>query len=114
MPSKATDPTAPSGSGQRRVPPTKPPPRLWAAGVPASPVMSFAALAEDPHLAARQVFIEVEHPTLGRQKVMRAPWLCAGWDSGALRPGPLLAADNDEVLGAIPAGGGTQETEAPR
>ena len=38
---------------------------LWAAGVPASPVMSFAALAEDPHLAARQVFIEVEHPTLG-------------------------------------------------
>ena len=90
---------------------------LWAAGVPASPVMSFAALAEDPHLAARQVFIEVEHPTLGRQRVMRAPWLCAGWDSGVLRPGPLLAADNDEVLGSIdptPAGGESRQAEASR
>jgi crotonobetainyl-CoA:carnitine CoA-transferase CaiB-like acyl-CoA transferase len=90
---------------------------LLAAGVPASPVMTFADLAEDPHLIARKVFAEVEHPVLGPQKVMRAPWLCAGWDNAVLRPGPLLAADNEEVLAGLdmtPARGEPRATEASR
>jgi crotonobetainyl-CoA:carnitine CoA-transferase CaiB-like acyl-CoA transferase len=74
---------------------------LSLAGVPASPVMSFAALAADPHLAARQVFLEVDHPVLGRQKVMRAPWRFSDWDCPVHRAGPLLGAHNDEVLGAV-------------
>jgi benzylsuccinate CoA-transferase BbsF subunit len=74
---------------------------LHAAGVPASPVLSFAAVAADPHLAARQVFLEVEHPTLGRQRVMRAPWRFSHWDCAVYRPGPLLGAHNDELLGGV-------------
>jgi crotonobetainyl-CoA:carnitine CoA-transferase CaiB-like acyl-CoA transferase len=74
---------------------------LRAAGVPASPVMSFADLATDPHLVARQVFLEVDHPVLGKQRVMRAPWLFSHWDGAVHRPGPPLGAHNDEVLGAI-------------
>jgi crotonobetainyl-CoA:carnitine CoA-transferase CaiB-like acyl-CoA transferase len=72
---------------------------LLAAGIPASPVMSFAALADDPHLAARQVFAEVDHPVLGKQRVMRAPWRFSHWDGAALQAGPALGAHNDEVLG---------------
>jgi benzylsuccinate CoA-transferase BbsF subunit len=74
---------------------------LAGAGVPASPVMTYAALARDPHLAARGVFIEVEHPELGKQRVMRAPWLFSGWDCAVRRPGPLLGADNDAVIGKV-------------
>jgi benzylsuccinate CoA-transferase BbsF subunit len=72
---------------------------LRAAGVPASPVMTFAALAADSHLAARQVFLEVEHPVLGKQRVMRAPWRFSHWDCAVHQPGPPLGAHNDEVLG---------------
>jgi crotonobetainyl-CoA:carnitine CoA-transferase CaiB-like acyl-CoA transferase len=71
---------------------------LQAGGVPASPVMTFRALAEDPHLDAREVFVEVEHAELGPQRVMRAPWRFSESDCGVRRPGPLMGADNDEVV----------------
>jgi crotonobetainyl-CoA:carnitine CoA-transferase CaiB-like acyl-CoA transferase len=74
---------------------------LAGAGVPASPVMTYAALARDPHLAARGVFVDVEHPELGKQRVMRAPWSFSGWDCAVRRSGPLLGADNDAVIGKV-------------
>jgi crotonobetainyl-CoA:carnitine CoA-transferase CaiB-like acyl-CoA transferase len=69
-------------------------------GVPASPVLSFADLAEDRHAAERQVFTEVAHPELGRQRVMRAPWRFSEALGPVSRAAPLLGADNDEVLAA--------------
>ena len=74
---------------------------LRLAGIPASPVMSFADLATDPHLAAREVFLEVDHPVLGKQRVMRAPWRFSHWDCPVHRAGPPLGAHNDEVLGSV-------------
>jgi len=71
---------------------------LQAAGVPASPVMTFAALAGDPHLAARGTFVDVAHPVLGQQRVMRAPWLFSSWGNGVRGPGPVMGADNDAVI----------------
>ncbi len=63
--------------------------------------MSFAELATDPHLAARALFVDVQHPVLGTQRVMRAPWQFSDWECAVHRPGPFLGADTDEVLGAI-------------
>ena len=74
---------------------------LQGAGVPASPVMSFAALAGDPHLAARETFVDVVHPVLGRQRVMRAPWLFSSWGNGVRASGPLMGADNEAVLAGV-------------
>jgi crotonobetainyl-CoA:carnitine CoA-transferase CaiB-like acyl-CoA transferase len=74
---------------------------LQAAGVPSAPVMTFRDLAEDPHLADRGVFIDVEHPELGRQRVMRAPWVFSTGVSAAPRPGPLMGADNEAVLARL-------------
>jgi crotonobetainyl-CoA:carnitine CoA-transferase CaiB-like acyl-CoA transferase len=71
---------------------------LQGAGVAAEPVASFAALADDPHLAARGTFIDVEHPKLGLQRVMGAPWLFSAPSQAVRGPGPLLGADNESVL----------------
>jgi crotonobetainyl-CoA:carnitine CoA-transferase CaiB-like acyl-CoA transferase len=71
-------------------------------GVAASPVMSFADLAEDRHVAERQVIAVVSHPELGTQRVLRAPWLLSEDMHPVFRPAPLLGADNDEVLAESP------------
>ncbi|MCM3884208.1 CoA transferase [Frankia sp. R82] len=82
---------------------------LQAAGVPAEPVLSFADLAADPHLAARQAFVDVEHPVLGRQRVLRPPWRFSaggrgGSGGGPVRPGPVLGADTDAILAPFTKG----------
>jgi crotonobetainyl-CoA:carnitine CoA-transferase CaiB-like acyl-CoA transferase len=63
--------------------------------------MTNAALANDPHLAAREVFVEVEHPEIGAQRVMRAPWRFSQWDCRIHRAGPLLGADTEAVVGEL-------------
>ena len=74
---------------------------LHGAGIAASPVMTFAALADDPHLAARGTFVDVVHPVLGRQRVMRAPWVFSSWGNGVRCPAPLMGADNEAVLAGV-------------
>jgi crotonobetainyl-CoA:carnitine CoA-transferase CaiB-like acyl-CoA transferase len=70
---------------------------LQAAGVPAMAVMTNEMLANDPHVAARGVFIDIDHPEIGRTRVMRAPWLFSELNC-AVRHGPLIGQDNDHVL----------------
>ncbi len=60
--------------------------------------MTNAALSTDPHLAARRVFVEVDHPEIGVTKVMRAPWLFSHALCEIHRHGPLLGQDNEFVL----------------
>ena len=70
---------------------------LQAAGVPAMAVMTNDALSRDPHLAARGVFVEIEHPEIGRTVVMRAPWLFSDLKVVPTH-GPLIGRDNGDVL----------------
>ena len=62
--------------------------------------MTNESLATDPHLAARGVFVDIEHPEIGRTRVMRQPWLFSDLDVD-LRHGPLMGQDNDYVLDTI-------------
>jgi crotonobetainyl-CoA:carnitine CoA-transferase CaiB-like acyl-CoA transferase len=62
--------------------------------------MTNESLATDPHLAARAVFVDIEHPDTGRTRVMRQPWLFSDFDID-LRHGPLMGQDNDYVLDTI-------------
>ena len=71
---------------------------LQAAGVPAMAVMTNEALAADPHLAARGMFVDIEHPEIGRTRVLRAPWLFSDLDCAITRHGPLMGQDNTYVL----------------
>jgi CoA:oxalate CoA-transferase len=65
--------------------------------VPCSPVMTLADLDRDPHLRARGMLVDINHPTLGRIPVMRSP-LGFGEPSEPLRPSPDLGEHNEQVL----------------
>lgn len=73
---------------------------LQVAGVPAMAVMTNRSLATDPHLMARGVFVDMDHPEIGRTRVMRQPWLFTDLDI-EIHHGPLMGQDRDYVLGSI-------------
>lgn len=70
-------------------------------GVPVSPAYTMADIFEDPHYAARDMIVEVEHPTLGSLKLPGVvPKLSK--TAGSVRSlGPTLGQHNDEVYGAL-------------
>ncbi|MBI2871654.1 MAG: CoA transferase [Chloroflexi bacterium] len=71
---------------------------LQEAGVAAIPSFSAKDLFEDPHLRARGVWQDVEHPKLGTTHVQVPPWRLSATPASVRRHGPLLGGDNDYVL----------------
>jgi formyl-CoA transferase len=72
---------------------------LATAGVPCSAVLDTHDLFTDPHLVARGLVQEVEHPTAGTVQLMRSPIRMPGAEV-PLRAAPLLGQDTDEVVAA--------------
>jgi formyl-CoA transferase len=73
--------------------------KLDAFGVPVSPILSIEDIFNDPHYAARQNIVEVEHPRLGKVKV---PGVVPNFSDtpGAIRHrAPELGEHNEEILG---------------
>lgn len=74
---------------------------LQAAGVSACTAATNQDLAEDPHLAARGYFVELEHPEVGVRKHAGIPWRMSASDTRVRRPAPCLGADTDDVLRSV-------------
>jgi crotonobetainyl-CoA:carnitine CoA-transferase CaiB-like acyl-CoA transferase len=75
--------------------------RLDAEQVPCAPVLSRKDLLSDPQIAANQLIVESEHPSLGR---MRQPRPAARFDHtpAELRiPAPRLGEHTDAVLAGL-------------
>ena len=67
------------------------------AGIPCGAVLNTAEVLDDPHLRARGMVAEVEHPTRGRYPAIGCPVRLS--DSKVeLRPAPLLGEHIEEVL----------------
>ena len=48
--------------------------KVLAKGIPAAPIFNVKQITEDEHIAkAREMFIEIDHPTIGRMKVNGSP-----------------------------------------
>lgn len=74
---------------------------LEAAGVPFGKVSSVAEVVESPQTAAREMMVEVEHPTVG---TLRLPGIPIKMDRspGQIRKAPpLVGEDNDYVYGEM-------------
>ncbi|MSQ26425.1 MAG: CoA transferase [Dehalococcoidia bacterium] len=73
---------------------------LQEAGVAASPSFRTDQLFRDPHLAARQAWVRLEHPHLGTLHEVRAPWVFADATTRHAR-GPLFGEDDARVYGGL-------------
>ncbi len=75
--------------------------KCQAAGCPVTAVFTIAEAAEQPHLKARDFFVDIDHPELGKLRNLGAPFRLPASPGGPVRPAPLLGQHNDEVYGDV-------------
>jgi benzylsuccinate CoA-transferase BbsF subunit len=75
--------------------------RLQAAGIAAAPPLKNSELAEDPHLAGRNFWVEKEHPEVGVRMHAGIPWRMSDTPCEVRRAAPVLGQDNDYVYGEL-------------
>ena len=80
---------------------------LDAAQVPGGPVYRYEQTLNDPHVRARNMVVEIDHPIIGPMKTLGLPLKSTGDLTAIRKPAPWLGQHSDEVLQAI--GYGPQE-----
>jgi formyl-CoA transferase len=73
--------------------------KLIAERVPCAPVRTLDEVISDPHLHARRLLEEIDHPEFGKITVARSPLRFAGSPLTELKPSPRLGVDNNNVFG---------------
>ncbi len=81
-------------------------------GVPCGPINDYAEVMADPHVRARDLVVEVDHPTLGRIRTLGTPIKLSETPLVPGRPAPRLGQHTDDILGD--AGFGADEIAALR
>ena len=72
---------------------------LEAAGIPAGPVLEFDEAMADPHIVARGMVVDTEHPAAGTFKTLGIPVKLSSTPGALRRPAPRLGEHTAEVLG---------------
>jgi len=71
---------------------------LDAAGVPCGPIYTVDQILADPHVQARGMVVETDHPTCGRIKVLNHPTRYAATPAEVNLPPPMLGEHNEAIL----------------
>jgi formyl-CoA transferase len=71
---------------------------LEKAGVPCGPILDYEEALTTPQAIARQMTINVEHPTLGALRTLGTPIKMSATPLNPARRGPMLGEHTDEVL----------------
>ena len=74
--------------------------QLEAAGVPCGGINDYAQVFADPQVIAREMAVDVEHPTLGPVRALGTPIKMSETPLNPRRRAPLLGEHTDEVLRA--------------
>jgi crotonobetainyl-CoA:carnitine CoA-transferase CaiB-like acyl-CoA transferase len=72
--------------------------RCDAAGVPAGPILDVGEVLSDPHVQARGMVAEFEHPLIGKFPALRVPYKFDGYADPSLGRPPLLGEHTDQLL----------------
>ena len=73
--------------------------KVLAKGIPAALIFNVRQITEDEHIAkAREMFIEIDHPTIGRMKVNGSPIKLMDMMPRINCPAPTLGQHNEEIL----------------
>ncbi|MDB5932313.1 MAG: CoA-transferase [Polaromonas sp.] len=75
--------------------------KMGEAGVPGGPINSFDQALDDPHFLARDMVLEVEHPTAGTIKTLGIPAKMSHTPGQIRSPAPLLGQHTDEILKSL-------------
>ncbi len=75
--------------------------KLDAAGVPGGPVYTYDQILADPHIKARNMVVEMDHPKIGRLKAMGIPVKSTGELLSIRQAAPWLGQHTDEILKEI-------------
>jgi crotonobetainyl-CoA:carnitine CoA-transferase CaiB-like acyl-CoA transferase len=79
--------------------------KLDAAGVPGGPVYTYDQILADPHIEARKMVVEIDHPKIGRMKSLGIPVKSTGELLAIRNAAPWLGQHSAEVLKEIGYGG---------
>jgi len=71
---------------------------LETAGIPGGPVNSIDQVVKDPHVKARGMVVEVEHPRAGTVNIPGNPIKINGGDRDEFTPSPVLGQHNAELF----------------
>lgn len=72
-----------------------------AAGVPAGPICSLDQVYADPHVLARDMIVEMEHPEYGQVRATGIPLKLSATPGRVYLPPPTLGEHTAEVLGRL-------------
>lgn len=72
--------------------------KLDAAGIPAGPIYTLPELFSDPHVLAREMKVDLEHPKAGKISVTGIPTKFSETPGSVRTPPPLLGQHTDEIL----------------
>jgi crotonobetainyl-CoA:carnitine CoA-transferase CaiB-like acyl-CoA transferase len=71
---------------------------LEATDIPCGPINDYAQVFADPQVRARDLVVEVDHPTLGRLRTLGSPLKMSDTPPDVRRRAPLLGEHTDAVL----------------
>lgn len=74
---------------------------LMTAGIPCSRVNNFKEVFDDPHMQARGILHEMNHPQIGTLPAVRNPILLDHDGPGVARPSPALGEHSQEILAGL-------------
>jgi formyl-CoA transferase len=85
---------------------------LEKAGVPCGPILDYEDALTTPQAIAREMTVDVDHPTLGRLRTLGTPIKMSATPLNPKRRGPMLGEHTDDVL--LEAGYSSDEIEQLR
>jgi len=71
---------------------------LEANDIPCGPINDYAQVFDDPQIRAREMVVDVDHPTLGHIRALGSPLKMSATPPDVRRRAPLLGEHTDEVL----------------
>jgi len=74
---------------------------LDAAAVPGGPVYSYQQVFDDPHVKARAIVVEMEHPIMGTIKTFGSPVKSSGELVSIRRAAPWLGQHSEEIVRSL-------------
>jgi crotonobetainyl-CoA:carnitine CoA-transferase CaiB-like acyl-CoA transferase len=72
--------------------------KMDAAGIPGGPVLGYEQIMNDPHIHARKMVHDIDHPIIGPMKTLGLPIKSSGELSTIRLPAPWLGQHSKEVL----------------